>query len=178
MLYPEAKSILSALTANAALGIAKDATVYKLKEATVNKYFSAITQLDTGTIPRELWPVLNAWGITDMKETKDMSGITPRVQPQRDYFDLTLDESQRLPRGDTTNFIWLLTGVELSGKKNSAVIIHGNVADFSLRFVEVELQLFHSDPTAIIAPKPGIQQLKHSPSAFLIPLRPMRETLS
>ena len=169
MLYPEAKALLAAQIENSALGIAKDATVYKLQQDAEEKYYSEITQLDTGTVPRGLWPVLNAWGM------KDVPGIT-RVAPQRDYFDGTLDETKRVPHKGTANFIWLLTGVNLLGKESSAVIIHGNGEELTLRFLEVELQLFHSDLTAIITgPQAGgFGNLQNSPSAFLISTSPER----
>jgi hypothetical protein len=176
MLYPEAKSLLAAQTANSTLGIAKDATVYKLQQGSDKKYFSAITQLDTGAVPREFWPVLNAWGIQEMPETPGHPKIDARVAPQRDYCDLTLDKTKRISREGTANFIWLLTGVEIPGKKNSAVIIHGDAKDLTLRFLEVELQLFHSDLTAIITgpQAEGFGNMQNTPSAFLIPASPER----
>ncbi|MFZ1220969.1 MAG: hypothetical protein WAO00_16865, partial [Chthoniobacterales bacterium] len=181
MLYPEARALLTAQTANADRGIAKDAAFFKLQPSPETpdpqkKYASEITQLDTGNVPRDLWPVLNAWGIQEMAETPGRPKIIPRLVSQRDYFDLPLDQSKRISREGTANFIWLLTGVQIPGKKNAAVIIHGDAKDLTLRFLEVELQLFHSDLTAIITgpQAEGFGNMQHTPSAFLIPASPER----
>jgi hypothetical protein len=170
MLYPDATKVLAAGKQSAELGNLTDPKVYKLKEADKSKYNEAITQLDTGNVPRELWPVLNGWGIREMPK------INPSVAPQRDYYDGGLKSEERIRREETANYIWLLTGVEIGGKPNSAVIIHGNEKELALRFVQVELQLFHSDLTAIITgPRAeGFGHNQETPSAFVIPASPDR----
>jgi hypothetical protein len=169
MLYPEAIKILAASKQSAELGNSNDPKVYKLQQNDKDKYRSAITQLDTGIVPRELWPVLNAWGI------QEMPSIT-RVGRQRDYFDGGLKEGERISRAGTANYIWLLTGVTVSGQQNSSVIIHGDGGALTLHFVQAELQLFHSDLTAIITgpQAEGFGHMQESPSAFLIPASPER----
>jgi hypothetical protein len=179
MLYPEVKAVLKSRAAIQDRGIALDSTAYKLSGGE-DSYYSAITQLDTGAVPRELWPVLNAWGITSMP------GIT-RVAPQRGYFGGKAD----IGTGDKTNYIWLLTGVNVTTKNkdgalvvtpSSSVIIQGDKLmqgdriQYSLSFLQAELQLFHSDLTAIITgpQAEGFGHSQQTPSAYLVPALPAR----
>lgn len=182
MLYPEVKRnpdgtklTLKAQRADLTRGIKENAEFFQL----VNDpalYKHAITQLDTGAVPRELWPVLNDWGITS-----SVPNLT-KVGPQRGYVDGTLDATKPFPTDGNNGFIWLLTGVNVKQKPdaavrpNSAIIIQGNQKDLSLRFLEVELQLFHSDLTAIITgpQAEGFGNMQDTPSAFLIPNLPER----
>jgi hypothetical protein len=168
MVYPQAVSVLSALK-DTIPGKSADPTVYKLPQSQQSKYSSAVNQLDTGVVPRELWPILNAWGITEM------SNVT-RVAPQLDYFDGDLNPGQRVSRKGSENYIWLLTGVRLNNQDNSSVIIHGNAEQLTLRFIQVELQTFHSDLTAIITGPnaEGFGDDQQSPSAYLVPASPYR----
>ncbi|HKP02670.1 MAG TPA: hypothetical protein VJU77_04825 [Chthoniobacterales bacterium] len=182
MLYPEVKRnpdgtklTLKAQRADPARGVKEGAEFFQLAD-NPQLYKHAITQLDTGAVPRELWPVLNDWGITS-----SLPNLT-RVGPQRGYFDGTLDATKPFPTDDSNGYIWLLTGMNLKQKPdatarpNTAVIIQGNQKDLTLRFLEVELQLFHSDLTAIITgpQAEGFGNMQETPSAFLIPNLPAR----
>jgi hypothetical protein len=169
MLYPVATDVLKAKSKNDKFGVNPGDDVLRLKKSQDSKksrelYNEAITQLDEGVLPETLKEVLETWGV-------GISDLT-RVSAERSYYD----PKQRFSTIGEGSYIWLLTGVNVSGKENSAILIHGNGEAFTLHFIEVELQLFYSDPTAIITgPQAGrFRYSQDSPSFYQVPAMPDR----
>jgi hypothetical protein len=129
------------------------------------RYPIEITELDNGILPRSLVPILDAWGI------EEISGRT-QVAPERSYMSEVKDIEPDF------QYIWLLTGVKVSKEENASVVIQGEIVNGQpeLRFLKAELQLFHSDPTAIITgPQAGrFRYSQDSPSFYEVPALPDR----
>jgi hypothetical protein len=172
MLYPVAKSLLTAQTENARLKIEKGAKSYQLPadpgespENIQDRFKAEITELDAGSMPRNLVPVLNAWGV---QETPNLTKVTP----ERSYISEISEVKPKL------NYIWLLTGVTVNGGQNDSVLIQGGIVEGKpqLTFLKTELQLRHSDSTAIITgPQAGrFSYSQNSPSFYEVPALPDR----
>src|SRR5271165_1042774 len=172
MLYPVARSLLAAQNSDAGLKITKGDTGYQLptepgeSQARIqDRYKAEIAQLDEGSVPRNLVPVLNAWGV---QEIPDLTKVTP----ERSYVSGVTGVTPNL------NYIWLLTGVTVNGEQNDSVLIQGDIVEGKpkLTFLQTELQLLHSDPTAIITgPQAGrFSYSQNSPSFYEVPALPDR----
>jgi len=173
MLYPVAKSALPARADNAGLQVKKGDRCYQLPAAPGEshdqiefRYKNEINELDSGSVPRDLIPVLSAWGV------QEIPGLR-RVTPERSYVS---DVTGVIPNLD---YIWLLTGVKVNGKQTDSVLIQGDIVEGKprLTFLKTELQLLHSDPTAIITgPQAGRFSLsQNSPSFYEVPALPDRK---
>jgi hypothetical protein len=172
MLYPVAKSLLAAQNSNAALNITKGDTAYQLpanpgesRDKVQERYKTEISELDSGSVPTDLVPVLNAWGV------EEIPNLT-KVTPERSYVSVVTGVTPKI------NYIWLLTGVTVNGEQNNSVLIQGDIVEDkpALRFLQTELQLLHSDPTAIITgPQAGrFSYSQDSPSFYEVPALPDR----
>jgi len=172
MLYPVAKSLLAAQNTDAGLKITKGDTAYQLpadpgesQDKLQERYRAEINELDSGSVPRKLVPVLNAWGV---QEIPDLTKVTL----ERSYLSGATGVTPNL------NYIWLLTGVTVNGEQNDSVLIQGDIVDGKpqLILLKTELQLLHSDPTAIITgPQAGrFSYSQNSPSFYEVPALPDR----
>ena len=181
MLYPVAKSLLVAQNTNSDLGINEGAKSFELQgeseEQAKGRYQTEIAELDTGALPRDLIPILNVWGI------EEVPGLT-EVAPERSYISqVEREPGEKLE--PVINYIWLLTGVKVkspqhpTGEEYASVVIQGDIAKNGrpeVMFLKAELQLLHSDPTAIITgPQAGrFRYSQDSPSFYEVPALPDR----
>lgn len=112
MLYPVAKSLLVAQNNIPELHITEGDKSFELQgdlteEQAKDRYRAEITELDTGTLPRGLMLILNAWGI-------QVSDLT-EVAPERSYLsEVEIEPGEKLE--PSVNYIWLLTGVRVNGR--------------------------------------------------------------
>jgi hypothetical protein len=173
MLFPVAKKLLVAQKdSDSTLLIKKGAKFFELQGENEEKakaiYETDITELDNGALPRSLTPILDAWGIVEVP------GLT-QVAPERSY----LSEVENIEPGENFHYIWLLTGVKVGEEENVSVVIQGEIPKNGpprLTFLKAELQLLHSDPTAIITgPQVGrFRYSQDSPSFYEVPALPDR----
>ncbi len=172
MLYPVATKILSATEAGELprMGkVKKGAEAYTLGAKDIQVYDDQVFQLDNGRIPLELKGLLKFWGVT----------VTPAatVAPELGFVS-------RIGVEADPTYLWILDGVQLPGSdyKFSSILIQGEkltdggkVTGGKLQFFAAELQLFHSDQTAIITgPRAGEFRLRENPSFYKVPAIPNR----
>src|SRR5205823_3506614 len=117
-----------------------------------DEYRREIDELDNSVLPERLRKVLENWNIY----TSDITAVAP----ERSYIcapeinaALKANAGLSALQFPGPNYIWILTGVTVNNVTNATVIIQGDVSDEAhakLFFLSAELQLLHSDPTAII----------------------------